>query len=52
MIHVSSQFDSGNIEVVAADSPDAVRLRIAKDGAADFFQWFPLPGVGCGAVCH
>lgn len=40
MIQISSRFDSGNIEVVAADSPDAVRLRIAKDGAADFFQWF------------
>ena len=40
MIQVSSRFDSGNIEVVAAEDPGAVRLRIARDGAADFFQWF------------
>ncbi|EDP63164.1 peptidase M14, carboxypeptidase A [alpha proteobacterium BAL199] len=50
MIHISSQFDSGNIEIVAADSADAIRLRIAKDGAADFFQWFHFRVSGAKGV--
>lgn len=37
---ISSQFDSGNIEVVEANQPDNVRLRIRKDFQSDFFQWF------------
>ncbi len=37
---ISSNFDSGNIEVVAASDPGDVRLRIRKDTASDFFQWF------------
>ncbi len=40
MIHISSQFDSGNIEVVDAADPSDIRLRIRKDGQSDFFQWF------------
>ena len=40
MIHISSQFDSGNIEVVDVTDPAKVRLRIRKDGQSDFFQWF------------
>ena len=50
MIHISSQFDSGNIEVVAADSPNGVRLRIVKDAAADFFQWFHFRVSGARGV--
>ena len=37
---ISSKFDSGNIEVVDAADPGDVRLRIRKDTASDFFQWF------------
>lgn len=37
---ISSNFDSGNIEVVDAADPGNVRLRIRKDMASDFFQWF------------
>lgn len=54
MIHVSSRFDSGNIEVVDADDrgadPGAVRLRIARDGEADFFQWFHFRVSGARGV--
>ena len=37
---ISSNFDSGNIEVVKADSPDDIRLRIRYDEGGEFFQWF------------
>jgi len=54
VIHVSSRFDSGNIEVVPTDDPTAdpgtLRLRIARDGAADFFQWFHFRVSGARGV--
>ncbi|MCA9657006.1 MAG: hypothetical protein KC486_01565 [Myxococcales bacterium] len=37
---ITSAFDGGNIEVVAADQPDNVRLNIRVDNASDHFQWF------------
>lgn len=37
---ISSAFDSGNIEVVSATAPDAIRLRIKQDHQSDFYQWF------------
>lgn len=40
MVHISCQFDGGNIDVVDSDNPDDIRLRIRKDGQSDFFQWF------------
>ncbi|EKE78122.1 MULTISPECIES: M14-type cytosolic carboxypeptidase [Oceanibaculum] len=39
MIAISSAFDGGNIEVVSIADATA-RLRIRKDNAADFSQWF------------
>ena len=39
-MHISSAFDSGNINVVAADDPSNIRLTINKDAHADFYQWF------------
>lgn len=39
-MRISSNFDSGNIEVVEATQPDAIRLRIRKDNQSDFYQWF------------
>ena len=39
MIAISSAFDGGNIEVVSLKDATA-RLRIRKDNAADFAQWF------------
>lgn len=39
-MHVSAAFDSGNVEVLDASDPGAVRLAIRKDHASDFYQWF------------
>ena len=39
-MHISAYFDSGNITVIDASNPAAVRLAIRKDSNADFFQWF------------
>ena len=37
---ISSQFDSGNIVVKAAENPLDIQLEIQKDHQSDFFQWF------------
>ncbi len=37
---ISSAFDSGNIEVVNADSHENIQLKIEKDTNSEFFQWF------------
>ncbi|WP_371195202.1 M14-type cytosolic carboxypeptidase [Glaciecola sp. SC05] len=37
---INSQFDSGNIHVVRADSPSDIQLTINKDNQSDFYQWF------------
>uniref|UniRef100_A0A486XUW2 Zinc carboxypeptidase domain protein n=1 Tax=Rheinheimera sp. BAL341 TaxID=1708203 RepID=A0A486XUW2_9GAMM len=37
---ITSNFDSGNIEVLSADSPDNIQLSIRKDNQSDFYQWF------------
>ncbi|XOV77517.1 MAG: M14-type cytosolic carboxypeptidase [Aestuariibacter sp.] len=39
-MRISSNFDSGNIEVIDASQPDAIRLRIRKDNQSEFYQWF------------
>ena len=39
-LHISSQFDSGAIEVVSLDDPRNIELRIRRDTAAEFAQWF------------
>ncbi|MDP5031801.1 MAG: M14-type cytosolic carboxypeptidase [Paraglaciecola sp.] len=39
-MRISSNFDSGNIEVNNASSPNDIRLSIKKDKQSDFFQWF------------
>ena len=39
-LHISTQFDSGAIEVVQLERADDIQLRIRKDSAADFAQWF------------
>ena len=40
MIQISSALDAGNVDVVSADKPGNIRVRIRKDTASDFFQWF------------
>lgn len=37
---ISSNFDSGNIEIVSIDEKGEINLRIPKDTNSDFFQWF------------
>jgi murein tripeptide amidase MpaA len=39
-IRISSNFDSGAIEVVSVADPADIRLRLRSDNAADFRQWF------------
>jgi len=39
-LHISTQFDSGSIEVVRLEASDDIQLRIRKDSAAGFAQWF------------
>lgn len=37
---ISSNFDSGNIEIVNAENPENIQLNIRKDTNSDFLQWF------------
>jgi len=37
---ISCNFDAGSVEVVSATSFDDIQLRIRKDNASDFAQWF------------
>ncbi|SCK30374.1 M14-type cytosolic carboxypeptidase [Vogesella sp. LIG4] len=37
---ISCNFDAGSIEVVSATGFDDIQLRIRKDNASDFAQWF------------
>ncbi len=39
-IHISSNFDGGNIEVINSTSVDNIELKINKDNESEFFQWF------------
>jgi len=47
-LHISSQFDSGSIEVLNLNDHCHIELKIRKDSAADFAQWFHF--VLCGAM--
>ncbi len=37
---ITSNFDSGNIEVVSAEQIDDIQLKIRKDNQSEFYQWF------------
>lgn len=39
-MEISSNFDSGNIEVLSIAENGEIKLNIRKDRNADFFQWF------------
>ncbi|WEN42457.1 hypothetical protein CKCBHOJB_02049 [Thauera sp. GDN1] len=47
---ISSAFDSGAIEVVGLDDPANLRLRLRKDNAADFHQWFHFRLMGAAGT--
>ena len=39
-MHISSQFDSSNIRIIKADSPEDIVLAINPDNQSEFYQWF------------
>lgn len=39
-MRISSNFDSGNIDVVSIESPTDIKLNINNDNNSDFYQWF------------
>ena len=39
-MRISSNFDSGNIQVIRAEDPLNIQLRIRKDNQSEFYQWF------------
>lgn len=39
-LHISSQFDSGAIEVLSLADPTDIQLNIRRDNASEFAQWF------------
>ena len=40
MIRISSNFDSGNIEVENAENPNDIQLKVRKDANSDYLQYF------------
>lgn len=51
-MNISSNFDSGNIEVVSIGADGKIDLKIRKDTKADFFQWFHFRLTGAqGKAC-
>lgn len=51
-MHISSQFDSGSINIVNATSPDDIQLTIPKDNQSEFAQWFHFRLVGEVFITH
>ena len=54
---VSSNFDSGNIEVISINANGEINLNIRKDTNSDFFQWFHFRLTGaldnsCKIIIH
>ncbi len=49
-ICICSRFDSGAIEVLRLDDPGDIQLRIPRDNAADFAQWFHFRLQGAAGV--
>lgn len=39
-VRISSNFDSGNIQLISASAPDNIQLSIRKDEQSEFYQWF------------
>ncbi|MDO8449780.1 MAG: M14-type cytosolic carboxypeptidase [Rhodoferax sp.] len=39
-LHISTQFDSGAIEVLSLADPGDIQLNIRRDNASEFAQWF------------
>ena len=50
LLHISTRFDSGAIDVVRVDDPADIQLRIPQDNAAEFAQWFHFRLQGAAGV--
>ncbi len=52
-LHISTQFDSGAIEVLRLGNPLDIQLNIRRDNASEFAQWFhfSLQGAAHTPVC-
>jgi murein tripeptide amidase MpaA len=49
-LRISSNFDSGNIDVVALNGPQDIQLAIRKDAHSEFYQWFHFRLSGAAGV--
>ena len=49
-LHISTQFDSGAIEVLSLADPQDIQLNIRRDNASDFAQWFHFSLQGAAGV--
>ncbi|MDU0355533.1 M14-type cytosolic carboxypeptidase [Paraglaciecola aquimarina] len=51
-MRISSNFDSGNIQVILADDPNNIQLSIQKDNQSDFYQWFHFKLESSSFISH
>ena len=49
-LHISTQFDSGAIEVLSLADPLNIQLNIRQDNASEFAQWFHFSLQGAAGV--
>jgi murein tripeptide amidase MpaA len=50
VLHISTAFDSGAIEIISLADPANIQLNIRKDNASDFAQWFHFSLQGAAGV--
>jgi murein tripeptide amidase MpaA len=52
-MHISTEFDAGNIELVSDQDPSDIQLKIRPDQDSDFYQWFYFRASGVkGQSCR
>ena len=51
-MRISSNFDSGNIVVIKANTPNDIQLSIQKDHQSDFYQWFHFKLESTAFISH
>lgn len=49
-LHISTTFDSGSIEVISLSDPHDIQLRIRRDNASEFAQWFHFALHGASGI--
>lgn len=49
-LHISTQFDSGAIEVLSLADPSDIQLNVRRDNASEFAQWFHFCLQGAAGV--